>query len=313
MEKIYDLIIIGAGPAGLTAAIYAQRARLNTVVLEKLTPGGQILLSEKIENYPGFPEVISAQKLMKQVQKQAENLGTKLKYEEARSIALEDEKKIIHTSGGKKYKTLAVIIATGAETRRLGIEREKEFIGRGISYCATCDAPFFRNQQVAVVGGGNMALQEALYLSKFAEKIYLVHRRGMLRGEKILQERITKNPKIEIIWRSVVDQIYGGEKVKGVKLKNLKTKKTHNLPCSGLFIFVGLKPNTEFVQNILELDEKGFIKTGENLESSRGGIFACGDVRKNLLKQVIVACGEGALATHMAEKYINEVKGIEYK
>jgi len=313
MEKVYDLIIIGAGPAGLTAAIYAQRARLNTVVLEKLTPGGQILLSEKIENYPGFPEVISAQKLMKQVQKQAENLGTKLKYEEARSIVLEDKKKIIHTSGGKKYKTLAVIIATGAQTRRLGIEREKEFIGRGISYCATCDAPFFRNQQVAVVGGGNMALQEALYLSKFAEKIYLVHRRGMLRGEKILQERITKNPKIEIIWRSVVDQIYGGEKIKGVKLKNLKTKKTHNLPCSGLFIFVGLKPNTEFVQNILELDEKGFIKTGENLESSRGGIFACGDVRKNLLKQVIVACGEGALATHMAEKYINEVKGIEYK
>jgi len=313
MEKIYDLIIIGAGPAGLTAAIYAQRARLNTVVLEKLTPGGQILLSEKIENYPGFPEVISAQKLMKQVQKQAENLGTKLKYEEARSIVLEDKKKIIHTSGGKKYKTLAVIIATGAQTRRLGIEREKEFIGRGISYCATCDAPFFRNQQVAVVGGGNMALQEALYLSKFAEKIYLVHRRGMLRGEKILQERITKNPKIEIIWRSVVDQIYGGEKVKGVKLKNLKTKKTHNLPCSGLFIFVGLKPNTEFVQNILELDEKGFIKTGENLESSRRGIFACGDVRKNLLKQVIVACGEGALATYMAEKYINEVKGIEYK
>ena len=313
MEKVYDLIIIGAGPAGLTAAIYAQRARLNTVVLEKLTPGGQILLSEKIENYPGFPEVISAQKLMKQVQKQAENLGTKLKHEEARSIALEDEKKIIHTSGGKKYKTLAVIIATGAETRRLGIEREKEFIGRGISYCATCDAPFFRNQQVAVVGGGNIALQEALYLSKFAEKIYLVHRRGMLRGEKILQERITKNPKIEIIWRSVVDQIYGEEKVKGVKLKNLKTKKTHNLPCSGLFIFVGLKPNTEFVQNILELDEKGFIKTGENLESSRRGIFACGDVRKNLLKQVIVACGEGALATHMAEKYINEVKGIEYK
>lgn len=313
MEKIYDLIIIGAGPAGLTAAIYAQRARLNTVVLEKLTPGGQILLSEKIENYPGFPEVISAQKLMKQVQKQAENLGTKLNYEEARSIALEDEEKIIHTSGGKKYKTLAVIIATGAETRRLGIEREKEFIGRGISYCATCDAPFFRNQQVAVVGGGNMALQEALYLSKFAEKIYLVHRRGMLRGEKILQERITKNPKIEIIWRSVVDQIYGEEKVKGVKLKNLKTKKTHNLPCSGLFIFVGLKPNTEFVQNILELDEKGFIKTGENLESSRRGIFACGDVRKNLLKQVIVACGEGALATHMTEKYINEVKGIEYK
>ncbi|TET12824.1 thioredoxin-disulfide reductase [Candidatus Aerophobetes bacterium] len=313
MNKVYDLIIIGAGPAGLTAAIYAQRARLNTVVLEKLTPGGQIILSEKIENYPGFPEVISAQKLMKQVQKQAENLGTKLKHEEARSIALEDEEKIIHTSGGKKYKTLAVIIATGAETRRLGIEREKEFIGRGISYCATCDAPFFRNQQVAVVGGGNMALQEALYLSKFAEKIYLVHRREMLRGEKILQERITKNPKIEIIWRSVVDQIYGEEKVKGVKLKNLKTKKTHNLPCSGLFIFVGLKPNTEFVQNILELDEKGFIKTGENLESSRRGIFVCGDVRKNLLKQVIVACGEGALATHMAEKYINEVKGIEYK
>jgi len=313
MKETYDLVIIGAGPAGLTAAIYAQRAQLKTLVLEKLSPGGQLLLSEKIENYPGFSEAISSQKLMEQMQKQAENLGMNLEYEEVEKINQQTEKKVIHTYAGKKYKTLAVVIATGTNPSRLGIKGEEKFTGRGVSYCATCDAPFFRNQRVVVIGGGNTALEEGLYLTKFARQIYLIHRRGMLRGEKILQERVSKDPKMEIIWNSVVEQIYGEEQVKGIKIKNLKTEKTSDLTCSGVFIFAGLKPNTEFVKNILELDKQEFIKTNEKLETNVKGIFACGDVRKNFLKQVVVACGEGALATHMAEDYVNKTKGIEYK
>jgi len=313
MKGTYDLVIIGAGPAGLTAAIYAQRAQLKTLVLEKLSPGGQILLSEKIENYPGFSEVMSTQKLMEQMQKQAENLGMKLEYEEVEKISQQTGEKVIQTYTGKQYKTLAVIIATGTRPGRLGVKGEKEFTGRGVSYCATCDAPFFRNQKVAVIGGGSTALEESLYLTKFAKRIYHIHRRGMFRGEKILQERISKNPKIEIIWNSIVEQIYGEEQVKGIKIKNLKTEKISDLTCSGIFIFTGLKPNTEFVKGFLKLNNQGFIKTNEKLETNLEGIFACGDVRENFLKQVVVACGEGALATHMAEDYINKIKGIEYK
>jgi len=312
MKGTYDLVIIGAGPAGLTAAIYAQRAQLKTLVLEKLSPGGQILLSEKIENYPGFSEVMPTQKLMEQMQKQAENLGMNLEYEEVEKISQQTGEKVIQTYTGKQYKTLAVIIATGARPGRLGVKGEKEFTGRGVSYCATCDAPFFRNQKVAVIGGGNTALEESLYLTKFAKRIYHIHRRGMFRGEKILQERISKNPKIEIIWNSIVEQIYGEEQVKGIKIKNLKTEKISDLTCSGIFIFTGLKPNTEFVKGFLKLNNQGFIKTNEKLETNLEGIFACGDVRENFLKQVVVACGEGALATHMAEDY-NKIKGIEYK
>ncbi len=313
MAEIYDLVIIGAGPAGLTAAIYAQRAQLKTLVLEKLSPGGQILLSEKIENYPGFSKPIPAQKLMEQMQKQAENLGMNLEYEEIENIKQQTGKKVIRTHTGKQYETLALIIATGARPGRLGVKGEEEFTGRGVSYCATCDAPFFRNQKVAVIGGGNTALEESLYLTKFAREIYLVHRRGMLRGEKILQERISKSTKIEIVWNSVVEQIYGEEQVKGIKIKNLKTEKISDLACSGIFIFTSPKPNTEFVKDFLKLDNQGFIKTNEKLETKVEGIFACGDVRKNLLKQVVIACGEGALATHIAEGYINKIKGIEYK
>ncbi|MCD6473197.1 thioredoxin-disulfide reductase [Candidatus Aerophobetes bacterium] len=311
-EKIYDLIIIGAGPAGLTASIYAQRAGLNTLVLEKLSPGGQILLSEKIENYPGFSQPIFPQKLMEEMQKQAENLGMRLEQGEVEKIGIENNKKIVYTKSGEKYNALSLIIASGCSQRKLGVQGEEKFIGRGVSYCATCDAPFFKEKKVAVVGGSNTAAEEALYLTKFVDKVYLIHRRGMLRAEKILQERISKNPKIEIVWKSVIERIYGEKEVKGVKIKNVDTEEIKDLSCSGVFIFVGLEPNTHFLRNMVKLDEIGFVNTNNNLQTDKKGIFACGDVRKNTLKQVIVACGEGALAAYSAQKYINNIKGIEY-
>lgn len=312
-KKTYDLVIIGAGPAGLTASIYAGRARLDALVLERLAPGGQILLSQRIENYPGIPLSLSPKRLMEKMQRQAENLGMKLERDEARKIELDQEKKIIHTLSDKKFPTLAVIIASGAESSKLGAEGEATFVGRGVSYCATCDGPFFKDQEVMVVGGGNTALEEVLYLVKFVRKVYLVHRRGMLRAEKILQERALRNPKVETIFRSVVTMIYGDKQVEGVELKDLETGKIKKVSCSGVFISIGLKPNTEFIRGLIGLDKKGFVKTRANLETNVPGIFACGDVRKNLLKQVIVACGEGALAAASAEKHINKVKGIEYK
>jgi len=312
-KKTYDLVIIGAGPAGLTASIYAQRARVDAVVLERLVPGGQILLSERIENYPGVPLAISPKRLMEKMQRQAENLGMKLEQVETKGIELDEEKKIIHTLSDKKFSAPAVIIATGTEPSKLGAEGETTFVGRGVSYCATCDAPFFKDRKIMVVGGGNTALEETLHLVKFVSKVYLVHRRGMLRAEKILQERAFRNPKVEIIFRSVVTMIYGDSQVEGVNLKNLETGKIKKIPCSGIFISVGLKPNTEFIRGLIECDKKGFVKTRANLETNVPGIFACGDVRKNLLKQVVVACGEGALAAASAEKYINKIKGIEYK
>jgi len=313
IDKLYELVIIGAGPAGLTASIYAQRAKIDTLVLEKLSPGGQILLSERIENYPGFSEAISPQRLMEEMRKQAENLGMRLSLEEVSKIEVKDREKIIYTSSGKKYRTLSIIVASGAETSKLEVEGEKEFTGRGVSYCATCDAPFFKNKEVTVVGGGNAAVEEALYLTRFVKKVYLVHRRGMLRAEKILQERAFKNPKIRMVWKSVINQIYGKNYVEGVKLKNLETGKIEDLSCQGIFISVGLKPNTEFLQGLVKLDENGFVRTDENMQASIEGIFACGDVRKNMAKQVVVACGEGAQAALVAGKYTDKLKGIEYK
>lgn len=311
--KIYDLVIIGAGPAGLTAAIYAQRAGLDGLVLEKLAPGGQILLTERIENYPGFPEGVSGRQLISLMQKQAENLGMKYEQEEVKRIRLSQDKKIITTESGKEYQSITVIIATGGDPKKLGVEGEREFTGRGVSYCATCDAPFFKDEEILAVGGSNTAAEEALYLTKFARKIYLVHRRGMLRAEKILQERLFNHAKVEIIWKSQVKKIYGEGKVEGVLLEELEKGRLRNLSCSGVFIFIGLKPNTNFVENLVELDKNGFVRTNRDMETSIEGIFACGDVRESSLKQAIVACGEGALAAHMVGRYVSKIKGVEYK
>jgi len=321
-KKKYQLIIIGAGPAGLTAAIYAKRAGIDTLVLEKLSPGGQAQLTEKIENYPGFPKPISGKKLMNEIVKQVENLKVELKNEGVERIEDGKEKKV-YTDVGNDYQALALIVATGSDPMKLGVPGEEKFTGKGVSYCATCDAPFFRDVDILVVGGGNTAAEEALYLTNFGKKVYLIHRRDRLRAEKILQDRILANPKIEIIWHSVLKEIYGKENVRGVKIKDLKSGSIYELPCRGVFIFVGLKPNTYFLKNrqehlysnpqdLVKMDENGFIITNEDMETNIRGIFACGDVRKNKLKQVVVACGEGAQAAFAARKYIEELTGTSY-
>jgi len=313
MEKRkYQLIIVGAGPAGLTAAIYAKRAGIDTLLLERLSPGGQAQLTGKIENYPGFPKPISGQKLMEETVKQVENLKVELKNEEVERVEDDKEKKV-YTDAGSIYQALALIVATGANPTNLGVPGEKEFTGKGVSYCATCDAPFFRGEDVLVVGGGNTAMEEALYLTNFAKKVYLVHRRDRLRAEKILQDRVFANPKIEVIWHSVLKEIYGKGNVRGVAIKDLKSDNTYKLPCRGVFIFVGLKPNTYFLQDLVKTDESGFILANEDMETNVRGIFACGDVRKNKLKQIVVACGEGAQAAFAARKYIEELTGTSYQ
>jgi len=313
MMKSYDVVIIGAGPAGLTAAIYAQRVGLNTLVLEKLAPGGQTLITERIENYPGFPEGVSGPQLSNLMQKQAKNLGMKYEQQEAKEIRLSGDKKIVTTDSGKEYNALGVIIATGGEPKRLGVQGEREFTGRGVSYCATCDAPFFKDEEILVVGGGDTAVEEALYLTKFARKIHVVHRKGMLRAQKILQERLFSNPKAEIIWKSKVTKIYGEGKVEGILLKELERGKLRSLACSGVFIFIGLKPNTGFLGDLVELDKNGFVKTNPDMQTSVQGIFACGDVRGGSFKQIIVACGEGALAAHAIGRHLSRLQGTEYK
>jgi len=303
-SKTYPLIIVGAGPAGLSAAIYACRAGIKTLVLEKNAPGGQILLSEKIENFPGFPNPISTQELILRILRQAESLGMELKNEEVEKIEGKEEK-IVYTNSGTIYKSFAIVLATGARALPLGVPGEKEFTGRGVSYCATCDAPFFKDEVVVVVGGGNAAAEEAIYLTRFARKVYLLHRRERLRADKILQEKVFRNKKIEVLWCTALDRIYGNEEVKGVLIKELKNGQVKDLSCKGVFIFVGLKPNSDFIRGWVEMDERGFILTNDKLETSVEGVFACGDVRCNLIKQVVVACSEGAQAAFMAGKYLD--------
>lgn len=315
-EKIYDVIIIGGGAAGLTAGIYLTRARMDTLLIEKMSPGGQAILTEIIENYPGFPQGITGPELMQKMEEQAIRFGLKIEYGEVVKVEIKEEKqgkiKIVRTDN-QEYKTLAVVVASGAEARKLGVPGEEELRGRGISYCATCDAPFFQNQKIVVVGGGDTAIEETLYLTKFAREITIIHRRHRLRATKILQERVFSNKKINFAWDSTVTKILGKEKVKGILIKNVKTGQEREISCQGVFMFVGNLPNTKFLEGVIKLDDKGYIITDDDMMSSREGIYACGDVRKKILRQVVTACGEGATAAFAAEKYIEELKGVSYK
>lgn len=296
-----DLVIIGAGPAGLTAALYAGRSRLDTLLIEKMAVGGRILMSENIENYPGFPGGISTVELMARMEEQVKKLDVKIVSEEVSD--LDCVSRIIKTASGN-YQANAIIIASGARPRKLNITGEAQYTGRGVSYCATCDAPFFKGKKVVIVGGGNAVAEEAIYLSRFASAVSVIHRRSDLRASPILQERMQQNNKINFILNSIVTQIKGDKKLEAVIVKDLLNGQENNFACDGVFIYIGSEPETAFLKNKLQMDETGFILTDENMATNVSGVFACGDCRKKGFYQVINACGDGAVAADSAYKFI---------
>jgi len=315
MSLIYDIIIIGGGPAGLTAGLYASRARMRTLLIEKLTMGGQAIITDVIENYPGFPDGISGAELAEQIKKQAEKFGLEFVYGEVNQIRQQKIQGLPVFElvvEGKIYQTLSIILAVGAAARKLGVPGEAEFTGRGVSYCATCDGAFFKDKNIVVVGGGDTAVEEALFLTRFGRKVTLIHRRDRLRATKILQERILANPKVNFLWESQVTEIFGDKIVEGVKVKNVKTQEVKKVETDGVFIFAGLIPNTEFVHGLVKLDEKGYIITDDEMQTSQKGIFAAGDCRRKLLRQVVTACGDGATAAFSAQQYVERLKGTAY-
>ncbi len=302
--KKYDVIIIGGGPAGLSAGIYTARARLSSLLVERGAVGGQIINAEWVENYPGFTESISGIDLTEAMHQQATRFGLETLVAEVTGIGNKDKQKVVKTSQGD-FTAKAVIIAGGSERQKLGIPGEAEFTGKGVSYCATCDGPFFRDKVVAVVGGGNAAITEAIELAKFASEITVIHRRDELRATKILQERAFAERKIGFLWDSVLEEISGNNFVDKVRISNVKTKKKTALVVSGVFMSIGFKPNTTYLKDVVKLDDIGTVITNERMETNVPGIFAAGDVRSNSIRQVIAAAGDGAVAAISAEKYIN--------
>jgi thioredoxin reductase (NADPH) len=300
---MYDAIIIGGGPAGLTAGLYNARARLNVLLLEKLAPGGQVLTTDWVENYPGFPDGISGFELMDRMKTQAENFGLPIRSEEVVGLELSDKEKIVVTNK-ERMEAKALILACGATPRKAGIEGEGLFTGKGVSYCATCDGPFYREQDVAVIGGGDTAVEEAIFLTRFARKIYLVHRRDELRATKLLQERAVAEEKIEFVWDTVPFKVLGQSGVEGIELKNVKSGETARREVQGVFIFIGTVPSTDLVKGLLELDENGFVITDDHMQTSIPGVFAAGDMRSKPFRQIATAVGEGAAASYSVEKYL---------
>ena len=304
MNKEYEVVIIGGGPAGLTAGLYTSRARLNSLLIERGLVGGLITETELVENYPGFPEGISGFELGQLMHQQATKYGTKTIIAEATGIELREEQKVVKTTKGD-FIAKAVIIASGSERLKLGITGEEEFTGKGVSYCATCDAAFFREVPVAVVGGGDAAITEALHLAKFASKVIVIHRRDQLRAIRVLQEKAFSEPKIEFLWNAIVDEIEGEDLVKRIKLREVKTGENSVLNVAGIFISVGLKPSTDYLKGILSLDNAGHIITNDKMETEVAGIFAAGDVRCNSARQAITASGDGATAAIYAQIFLS--------
>ena len=304
-NHVYDMIIIGGGPGGYTAALYAARAGLDVIVLEKLSAGGQMALTHQIDNYPGFEEGIDGFTLAEKMQAQAERFGAQSEYAEVHSVDLNANPKVIETSEGTFYgKT--VVFATGAGPRELGAPKEKELVGRGVAYCAACDGMFYKGKTVVVVGGGNSAAADALLLSRIAKKVIIVHRRDTLRATKIYHEPLMKAENVEFQWNSVVEELLHEKKVTGVRLKNVQTGEVTEVAADGVFISVGRKPATELVAGQLELDRSGYVVAGETTETNIPGVYAVGDVRTKLLRQVVTAVADGAMAVHMAEEFLAE-------
>lgn len=310
MDKQYDLIIIGGGPAGLAAAIYGSRAGLATCVIERGLPGGQIFNTSKVENYPGFPEGVLGPDISSRLDEHARRFGAEVVIADVSAVDLASPTKRISTSEGE-IAGRSVIVATGATPKRLGVPGEEQLIGAGVSYCATCDGAFYRDKTVAVVGGGDAAVDEALFLTRFAKEVIIIHRRDQLRAIKYLQDKALANPKIKFVWNSVVAEILGDTKVKALTVETVSGGRTERraIAVDGVFIYVGMMPNTAFLGGAIPLDAQGYIPSSETTETATPGVFAAGDVRRKVLRQVVTAVADGAVAAHMAEKYLESSTG----
>lgn len=314
-EHVFDVIIIGGGPAGLTAGIYSSRAKLKSLLIESAFKPSQVTITDLIENYPGFPEGIQGPELIEKFEEQASKFGLDVIQKDINIItktSIDNLNGWKVETGDSSYLGLSIIMATGTTLEKLGVTGETEFTGRGVSYCATCDAPFYKDRRVIVVGGGDAAIQEGIYLTRFAKEVFIVHRRHRLRATGILQERAFSNNKITFVWNSVVEKILGDNVVSGVRLRNVKTEQIQEIAADGVFIFVGNVPNSELVKNLVELDEGGSIIVDKDMKTSADGILACGDCTNTSLRQVVTACGDGATAAYSAQLYIEELKGTSY-
>jgi len=307
----WDLIVVGGGPAGLSAAQYGSRANLRTLVIEELAPGGTVLLISGMENYPGFPRAINGYEFSELMRQQTEQFGAIIKTATATFIGKTQDVFTVETPD-ESFKSWTVVLSTGARHRHLGIPGEEEFSGRGVSYCATCDGPFFKNKKILVVGGGDAACDEAAYLANLSDKITLIHRRDRFRAQKSLAERVLKNPNIEVRLNHILEEIIGEGKVREVRLKPTDGGEAYREDFDGVFIFAGAVPQTALTPN-LEKDEAGYIITNQNMETAQPGLYTVGDVRSSPFRQVVVACGEGAIAAHMATAYIDAIKGEPYE
>jgi len=308
-QSLYDVVIIGGGPAGLTAGLYTSRAQLKTLLVERMIMGGQVMTTTKVENYPGFPGGIDGPDLMVRFQEHCQEFGLETEYGEVESLLDRGKEKVL-TIDGKEVRARTVIITTGAEPRKLGIPGETEFTGRGVSYCATCDGAFFRGVPVAIAGGGDTAAEEALFLTRFASKVYVVHRRDELRATRILQERLFAHEKTEMLWNSTVVRAEGNASgLQAVELKDTVSGESRRLDLQGLFVAIGVTPKAHFLAEVLDLDPEGYILTDAECRTSMPGVFAAGDVRKKILKQIATAVGDGAIAAIMAEKYLEDLEG----
>jgi len=303
MEHVYDMIVIGGGPAGYTAALYAARAGLDTVVIERMSPGGQMALTDTIDNYPGFEEGVDGFDLGMKMQQGAERFGAKTEYDEVLSVDFSGEIKKAETMSGTLLgKT--IVISTGANPRELGLPDEYSLVGRGIHYCAHCDGRFYKDKTVVVVGGGNTAAADALYLSRMAKKVYLVHRRDSLKATKIYHEPLMGAKNVVFLWNSTVVEAVAADRVTGAKVKNIESGEITEIACDGIFVSIGRKPATEFLQGKVQLDEMGYVIAGESTRTNIEGVFAVGDVRTKALRQVVTAVADGATAVHFAEEYL---------